>query len=107
MGAHGKKLGKIATSQISLKLNETVLIRSTKHRTKYYAAAVSRLASRGQTGFQITQAPMGKLGKIATSQISVKLSEAVFIRSTKHRTKHYARAGSRLASRGQIDIHII
>ena len=45
------------------KPSETVLIRPTRHRVKYYAGAVSRLASRGQTGFQTTRAPMRKARK--------------------------------------------
>ena len=63
MGAYGKKLGKIATSQISLKLSETVLIWSTKLRTKYYARAISRLASRDHTDIRIIEVPIGERSK--------------------------------------------
>ena len=60
MSAYGRKLGKMATPQISLKLGKAVVIRSTKHRVKYFIGTVSRLTSRGQIAIQITWAPMAE-----------------------------------------------
>ena len=101
MDSCGRKPGKIATPQISLKLGETVVIRSTKQRIKYYARTVSCLAPIGQIDIQITWAHMVKSSeKIATSQISLKLSEPVLIRSTRHRAKYYAGAVNRFGFQG-------
>ena len=47
-------------TQNSLKLCETVVVRVTKHRIKYFARAVSRLTTRGQIDIHLTLAPKGE-----------------------------------------------
>ena len=63
MGAYWRKLGKIATPQISLKFGESVVIRFTKHRLKYFDRAVSRLTSRGQIDIHVACAPIKEISK--------------------------------------------
>ena len=60
MGAYGKKLGRIANPQVSLKLDEAVVISSTNYRIKYFDQALSRLTSSGQVDIQISRAPTGE-----------------------------------------------
>ena len=48
-----KESSKIATTQISLKLGESIVIWSTKQSIKCFGRAVSRLTSSGQIDIQI------------------------------------------------------
>ena len=65
MGAYGRALGKIATPQILLKLEQALVKWTTKYGMKYFSRAVSRLTCRGQIDIQITWEPMGEMsGKL-------------------------------------------
>ena len=66
MSAYRRKLGKIATPHISLKLQQAFIEgRMAKYGTKYFYGAVSRLNSRGQIDIQISWEPMDEMsGKL-------------------------------------------
>ena len=94
-------------TQNSLKLCETVVVRVMKHRIKYFARAVSRLTARGQIDIHLTSATMGeRWEKNATPPIFIKVEEALAGQLTKYGVKYFSGAGSRMDSRGQIDIQI-
>ena len=63
MGAYGRKLGKTATPQLSLKLGEAVVIRSTWHPVKYFGREISRLTCRGQIDIHLTWVTVGEISK--------------------------------------------
>ena len=67
MGGWGRKLGKITTPQILMKLEQELAGRMIKYGIKYFSWAVSRLTSRGQIYIQITWEPMREnIGKITS-----------------------------------------